>query len=143
MKTNHKRILFFAFAISSFALCRAQAPNWQQSNTWTLYNIGGAKFYKIAIDSMDIYNHRHLNDDSMHTFLSQAVPIAAEKSPMWMGAWVASCSIGQKKHKIDISSYGGFFFDETEKKYYTIAEGVRRDWLNYFAECAGSIPFKK
>jgi hypothetical protein len=62
---------------------------------------------------------------------------------MWMGAWVTSCLIDEKKHKIDISSYGGFFFDETDKKYYTVTAGDQRDWLNYLAASAGSIPSKR
>jgi|SRR6185312_10027298 len=143
MKKSLKSILSVSIAISTVMTGRAQNASWQQSSEWTLYNIKGAKFYKIKPDSLDTYYHRLLNDDSIRGFLSDAKPITSDKPPMWMGACVASCLINGKRHKIDISSYGGFFFDETERKYYTVAEGVRRDWLNYFAESAGSIPFKR
>jgi len=128
-----------AFVVSS----RAQAPAWQQSSEWTLYNVHGAKFYKIAQDSLDKYNKRSLNDDSMRAFLTHSSVMPSEKAPMWMGAYVASCTIDHRRRKIDISSYGGFFFDEAEKKYYSVPQEMQKEWLNYLAECAGSIPSQK
>lgn len=131
--------IVFPIAITS----SAQAPAWQQSSQWTLYNVRGAKFYKVAPDSLDNYNHRHLNDDSMRAFLSGSSTLPADNPPMWMGAFVASCIIDNQRHKIDISSYGGFFFDETDKKYYSVTQKNQKDWLNYLAGCAGSIPLQK
>jgi hypothetical protein len=134
-------ILLTASLISTVG--RTQPTVWQKSSQWTMYNIRGAKFYKVTIDSLGKYNNRPMNDDSMRAFLAHSTALSSEKPPMWMGAYVASCSIDQKERKIDISSYGGFFFDEAEKKYYTVPQEDQKEWLNYLADCAGSIPSKK
>jgi hypothetical protein len=118
---------------------QAQSSVWQKSARWTLYNIRGAKFYKVPLDSLDQFKKKTLNDDSMRTFLSVATELPADKSPMWMGAYVVSCSIDGRTRKIDVSSYGGFFYDESTRKYYSIPENSQKDWLNYLAACAGSL----
>jgi len=101
------------------------------------------KFYKVKTDSLSFYNSQPLNDDSMRDFLATASGLASEQAPLWMGAFVTSCLIDGKMHKVDISSYGTFFFDETAKKYYQVTQDVRTDWLNYLANSAGSVPSKK
>jgi hypothetical protein len=143
MKNTSKYFLILLLAISFVSICRAQQPDWQQSSQWTLYNVRGAKFYKIAADSLDRYANRPLNDDSMHIFLSHSFALPSDKAPAWMGAFVTSCTLDHKKRKIDISSYGGFFFDETEKKFYSVPENIQRDWLNYLAGSAGALSSKK
>lgn len=60
-----------------------------------------------------------------------------------MGAYVTSCIVDHKMRKIDISSYGGFFYDETDKKYYGIQQQMQKEWLDYLAACAGSVPSQK
>jgi hypothetical protein len=140
---HYLKLLLLASISFSITTSRAQAPAWQQSSQWALYNVRGAKFYKVNLDSLNNYNHRPLNDDSIHAFLSHSSTLSSDKPPMWMGAFVTSCILDHKKHKIDISSYGGFFFDETDKKYYTVTQEIQKDWLNYFAESAGSIPAQK
>lgn len=139
MKTTLALLMGILFA----SICRSQQPAWQQSAQWTIYNVHGAKFYKIAADSLDHYTSRPLNDDSMRIFLSHSSIIPSDKAPVWMGAYVTSCTIDHKKRKIDISTYGGFFFDETEKKFYSVSENIQKDWLNYLAGCAGALSSKK
>lgn len=129
--------------LSIYMSAPAQVAAWQQSSRWTLYNIGGAKFYRVRLDSLDNYNRRPLNDDSMHEFLAHSSVLMSDKPPMWMGAFVASCIIDNKRVKVDISSYAGFFFNESDNKYYSVPEDMRRDWLNYFANCSSAIPYKK
>ena len=143
MKTLLNFFIMTSTVFGPLAGARAQVTAWQQSSHWTLYNVGGAKFYRVPSDSLDNYNHRPLNDDSMHEFLAQSSVLVSDKPPMWMGAFVASCIIDNKRVKVDISSYAGFFFNENDKKYYSIAQDVQRDWLNYFANCSSAIPYKK
>lgn len=143
MKTTLKYLLILLMAILIFSICRSQQPAWQQSANWTLYNIRGAKFYKIATNSLDSYVSRSLNDDSMRIFLSYSSATPSDKAPVWMGAYVTSCIIDHKKRKIDISSYGGFFFDESEKRYYSLPQELQKDWLNYLAKSAGAISYQK
>lgn len=121
---------------------QAQSPAWQKSAHWTLYNIRGAKFYKVPLDSLDQFEKKPLNDDSMRTFLSVAAALPPDKAPMWMGAYVVSCSIDGRTCKVDVSSYGGFFFDESTQKYYSIPENSQKNWLNYLAASAGSLSTK-
>jgi hypothetical protein len=117
----------------------AQSTIWQNASQWTMYSLRGAKFYKISVDSLDRYRNKSLNDDTMRMFLSKSVELPANKAPMWMGAYVVSCAIDHKRRKVDISSYGGFLFDEKDKKFYSIPEDIQKDWLNYLADCAGSL----
>jgi hypothetical protein len=117
----------------------AQNNLWQHSTGWTIYNIRGAKFYKIPLDSIGNYRNMRLNDDSMRVFLSQSVEISRDSTPMWMGAYVTTCFIDHKKRKIDISSYGGFFFDEGSKKFFALSPNKQKGWLNYLATCSGAL----
>ena len=138
------KLNLLTFILTSLAVvCRAQLPVWRGANHWTLYNLRGAKFYKVPLDSLDSYNSGHLNDDSMRTFISRATVMPSAKAPMWMGAFVTTCMINHKKRKVDISSYGGFFYDEIDKKYYSVPQEIQKEWLNYLAESAGAIPSQK
>ena len=121
----------------------AQSPDWQQSTNWTLYHLVGRKFYQVKVDSLANYPSRNLNTDSMRLFLSAATSLPSDKTPVWMGAFVVTCMIDGKTKKIDISSYGGFFADETTNKYYTVPEQVQKKWLDYLAQCAGSLRTRK
>jgi hypothetical protein len=143
MKNILQLLLLLGSTLSNIESSRAQTPAWQHSSDWTLYNLGGKKFYKVKLDSLSFYNHRPLDDDSMHNFLAHSSALVSDQAPLWMGAFVASCMIDNKMHKIDISSYGTFFFDETDKKYFSVTQGVQKDWLKYFANSAGSIPLKQ
>jgi len=139
MKARFKYFLVLSLTLSATIAAIAQPTKWQKASSWTLYNIRGVKFYKVDLDSLERYSRRPLNDDSMRSFLSQSVELPPEKAPMWMGAYVTSCIIDQKRHKIDISSYGGFFFDESNNKFYSLPQNIEKDWLNYLADCAGSL----
>lgn len=143
MKTSLNFLLGSLLFLSPFMKASSQVTSWQQSSHWTLYNVGGTKFYRVQVDSLDNYSHRPLNDDSMREFLAHSSVLTSDKPPMWMGAYVTSCTIGNKTHKVDISSYAGFFFDENDKKYYSVSQDVQRDWLNYFADWSSAIPYKK
>jgi hypothetical protein len=143
MKKLLKYLLPLPLAFSFITISSTQVPPWQQASQWTIYNVRGAKFYKISLDSLDKYHNRPLNDDSMRTFLSQSSALPSDKPLVWMGAFVTSCIIDHQRRKIDISSYGGFFFDETDKKFYTIPQEIQKDWLNYLASCAGSVSGQK
>jgi hypothetical protein len=72
-------------------------------------------------------------------FLAGRRTIPAEKAPVWMGAYTATCILDNKKRKVDISVYAGFFYDELEKKYYQIPSDIQQDWLNYLSDFAASL----
>jgi|GEM_PF-1143057 len=139
MKQFIAHLLSITVALSFTTIRDVQVPPWQHAAHWTLYNVRGAKFYRLALDSLNKYNSRPLNDDSMHVFLSESFALPSNKAPMWMGAYVTTCSVDNRRRKIDISTYGGFFYDETEKKFYSVPQDVQKDWLNYLANCAGQI----
>ena len=135
--------VLFITAILLQARAIAQSPSWQHSTNWTLYNLGGTKFYHVKVDSLANYPSRNLNDDSMRLFLSGATDLASDKPPVWMGAYVVTCLIDGQKKKIDISTYGGFFFDERTNKYYTVPQQFQKIWLDYLASCTGALSSSK
>jgi hypothetical protein len=139
MKSKTPWLILISWAVIPCKLCHAQGPEWQKATNWTLYNTGGDKYYKVNADSLSRYPHRLLNADSMREFLTHVVLMPPDNPPISMGAFVASCIIDGKQRKIDISRYGGFFYDETGEKYYELPKALQKDWLTYFRSCASAL----
>jgi hypothetical protein len=99
-----------------------------------MYDAHGNATYNCPRDSMQYIRSKPLNIDSMAYFLQSVTLLPANKPAAWMGAYLVSCEIPQSNtRKILISTYGGFFFDETDKSYYQLPRDLRTDWLNYLA----------
>jgi len=139
MQTYLKSVLFSAAAIFATTCCIAQQSDWAQSSDWTLYSIHNRKIWNIPLDSLDQFPHKTLNNDSIFGFVKNASVLPPGTSPAWMGEYVATCTLHQKKRKIAISTYGGFFFDQTEGKYYQLPKDLQAGWLNYLADVASSL----
>lgn len=133
-------VLLVALSISS-GISFAQISPWQRSTEWKLYNTGGRKFYRINPDSLKVLPSHALNDDTMRSFLIRSEPL--NDKPLWMGAYVTSCIIDHKQRKIDISTYGTFFFDESDGKLYSIPSDMQQDWLRYLSASTGDLPTTK
>lgn len=130
-------IILSLFLLSSEAF--SQETDWQKATTWTLYDIKGKSIWKMSLDSLPMFPHKSLNGDSMQFFLAKTVTIPLQKAPVWMGAYPATCMLDHKKRKIDISTYGGFFYDELGKQFYQIPLSVQKDWLNYLSDFASFV----
>lgn len=63
-----------------------------------------------------------------------------KESPLWMGNYVLSFDYPQGiLHKIEVSTYGGFYYLHASRKYYVLPEGMRRGWLEYMNACYGRL----
>ena len=106
--------------------------DWGKTTSWKLYDLNGRKGFSIQVDSLSNFRSTKLNDDSVHNFLRSISQWPKEKTAVWMGYFVATCKTPDNNiHKIDISMYGGFFFDETTHLYYELPEQVRDEWMKY------------
>ena len=93
----------------------------------------------MPVDSLSLFHHRDLNSDSMKLFLAGTKVLAAGKVPVWMGGFVTSCMFADRKRKLLISSYVGFFYDDQEKRYYQIPPDRQKQWLDYLADAAAGV----
>ena len=68
----------------------------------------------------------------MKVFLKGVTEIPVERTPVWMGYYVASCQLSDETFmKIEISQYGRFFYEDRGKRYYQLTENLQADWLTY------------
>lgn len=116
-----------------------QQSDWQKATNWTLYNIQGKSGWRVPIDSMHLLDHKSLNVDSMRQFLTHTNIITNESAPVWMGTHFTTCILNGKLRKVEISTYGGFFYDEIDKKYYEIEADSRNYWLEYLAKSGAEL----
>ncbi|HTQ65780.1 MAG TPA: hypothetical protein VMI12_13345 [Puia sp.] len=63
-----------------------------------------------------------------------------EKTSVWMGLYVATYSDEKKNiRKIDISVYGGFFWDENSKSYYEVEDLLKSNWADFWHDSASKF----
>jgi len=118
----------------------AQNENWREAKVWRIYAIRSRDAFTCSVDTLSLVPSLSLSVDSMKRLLANAVPMAEAKTPVWMGSYVSTCLFtnGTLK-KIVISTYGGFFYDEMERKYYQLPPDLRAEWLNYLSDCAANL----
>jgi hypothetical protein len=118
----------------------SQEINWKETKNWRLYDIQDKRAFNYPIDSLSNFKSTPLNSDNMLPFLSNVSLIPIERTPLWMGFYVTTCQTKEDKiKKIEISIYGGFFYDEEEKKYYQLPLDIRKNWLNYLSDCNAKL----
>jgi len=124
---------FFGYVLITLNFCAAQSNNWSDKSEWTLYDTKGAKFYNIKVDTLHQLPHCKLDNDTMKSFLNQATVLPSNKIPAWMGAYVVSYTYQHKTRKIDISTYSGFFYDESLQTFFQIDAEKQKRWHDYLA----------
>jgi len=118
----------------------AQTGEFGKSNNWKLYDVAGPNLFRYSADTLKAFPSYPLNDDSVHWFMEAVKELPDGDPPVWMGGpQVATYELNGTKYKIDISQYGGFFFDERKKKYFQIKEPKVDDWHSYIRECFVSL----
>jgi hypothetical protein len=128
-----KIVLITSLVLSAtVASCQLQ---WGKATNWTLYRYQGHRLFKIPLDSLRQYDSLALNQDSMAVFLNSAQTLHPEASVAWMGGYIATCKLNGIDRKVELSNYGGFFYDEKTRTYYKITEGKSEDWLFYLQQC--------
>jgi hypothetical protein len=130
-------VLPFTFFGSSIF---AQQINWTLSNHWKIYSIRSGNALGFSVDSLTGFKSTNLEDSKMRYFLSQAISWPRDKYAVWMGLYVATYNIGDSiTRKIDISTYGGFFYDEGTKSYYEVPVSIKNEWITYLHDVIASI----
>jgi hypothetical protein len=113
---------------------------WNETKDWKIYNVSSRAMNKIGLDSLSKLRNYRLNPDTVHTFLNSANAIPKDSTPLaWMGGVLATCSYRGKLRKIQISSYGGWFFDQETKSYFEVSQDQATEWYSYVSDCLVSI----
>jgi hypothetical protein len=135
-----KRIAFLLISLS-LGRFSAQDIDWSQTTHWRIYNIHNKKDFGFSIDTLSHFNSVELSDDSMHSFLQRVTQLKDVQMPIWMGHFVATCMLKDgSARKVELSTYGGFFYDDKTKNYYEVPEEVRSQWHSYLSDSKASIP---
>jgi hypothetical protein len=123
----------------TFHIARGQVI-WKETKDWKIYNINSRSMTKIGIDSLTKLKYYQLNLDTVQAFLSSASEIPKDSTPLaWMGGVLATCSYHGKLRKVQISSYGGWFFDQETKSYFEVPKDQATEWYSYVSNCLVSI----
>ena len=110
---------------------------WENTKNWKLYNIRAKGGFSYSSDTLKYFKHVSLNGDTMKVFLHSVTEIPLDKTPVWMGYYISSCQLEDGTMiKIEISQYGGFFYDDREKQYYQLTMSKRQEWLKYLSSRA-------
>lgn len=110
----------------------AQKMDWGKSTDWKLYDIHTTKAFAYSSDTLQNFKSIELSQDSMQTFLKELTETSKDDSPVWMGFYVVSCKLQDGiLRKIDISVYGGFFYDEKSKTIFQLTKMLSNEWLDY------------
>jgi hypothetical protein len=124
-----KSILITCLLISTLmASCQV---HWDQASDWTLYSYQGHRLFKIPIDSLKLFDHQSLKQDSMAAFVKSAKMLDTKAPLVWMGGYVATCNVSGSLRKVELSTYGGYFYDEKTSSYYQLPAEKTDAWLSF------------
>lgn len=128
------RYLILFISILFVTKCFSQDINWKDAKNWRLYDLRDGSAFNYSLDTLKNFKSIQLDYDTMHIFLSDVVEWPKNKSSLWMGLYVATCELPEREiQKIEISVYGGFFYDDLTKSYFQLPSSDRDDWLDYFS----------
>lgn len=106
--------------------------DWTKTKDWRLYYIRSKKGFSYSADTLRNFKSVTMDGDSMMTFLKTASEIPPEKTPVWMGYYIASCRLSNDSLlKLEISQYGRFFYYEGERRYFQLAQERQDNWLAF------------
>lgn len=120
--------------------CFSQNINWKDAKNWRLYDLRSGSAFNYSLDTLKKFRSIDLDPDTMHIFLSEVIEWPKSKTSLWMGLYVATCELPEREiRKIEISVYGGFFYDDLTKTYFQLPSSDRDDWLDYFSAMSGKL----
>jgi hypothetical protein len=106
--------------------------DWKKTKDWRLYYIRSKKGFLFSSDTLKNFKSVRMDQDSMKLFIATATEIPADRTPVWMGYYIASCRLpNDTLIKIEISQYGRFFYSDVEKRYYQLSDEMQDSWLAY------------
>lgn len=92
------------------------------------------------MDTLINFQSIDLSNQTMHAFMSNVTEWPKEKYSVWMGLYIATCEMEDKKfRKIIISNYGGFFYDQLTKRYYELPTELKTQWLEFLIDSMKKI----
>jgi hypothetical protein len=133
------KFIFVIITLTTFHVSKGQVI-WKETKDWKIYNVTSRLMIKIGLDSLSNLRSYPLNLDSVQAFLSSVNKIPKDSTPLaWMGGVLATCTYQGKMRKVQISSYGGWFFDQETKLYFEVPRDQAADWYSYISDCLVSI----
>jgi hypothetical protein len=129
-----RSMLLLCFMLISLQATLAQKIDWSQSKKWRLFHIVDDNAFSYPLDTLINFDSIALDDTKMRAFLSHAQAWPVDKYSLWMGLYVATCELSDDQpRKVDISVFGGFFYDEQTKRYYEVPSEIRNEWLEFLS----------
>jgi hypothetical protein len=117
--------------LMSTALMASCQVHWDQASNWTLYSYQGHHLFTIPIDSLKLYDHQAMNQDSMTEFVKSAKVLKSKTALIWMGGYLATCKLGGITRKVELSIYGGYFYDDKTGSYYQLPDEKTDAWISF------------
>lgn len=130
---------FLAFLMAFGSLNNVAQIDWGKTTHWKIYKVPGPIIFQIPIDSLTRLNSQALRKDSILMYIGNSKILPDSIKPVWMGGWVATYELSGEVHKIQISAYGGFFYDQTSGRYYEIPMEMRDEWMTYINQALSSM----
>jgi len=127
-------VIFCTFLFLSVTIASCQKLYWKDATNWTLYRYQGHRLFKIPLDSLQSYDHLSLDQDSILAFMDSVQLLNPKGAVAWMGGYIATCKLNGIVRKVEFSNYGGFFFDEKTRTYYTLPSEKTEDWITYLQQ---------
>lgn len=133
---NAKALLISIFVLLNLiSKSQVKEINWQNSRNWKIYNIHDRAGFRYSVDTLQNFKNVEMGDEKVRAFLKSATYLPDDKTCVWMGLYVATCELEDRKtRKVLLSNYGGFFYDELTKHYYELPEPRRNDWIEFLNE---------
>lgn len=136
-----KVLAFFLFTVSLYS--NRQTIDWEKTANWKLYKVGTRESLTITADSLLKRQSIFLDSLQMKKYLHAIQIWPKEKTASWMGFFVATYELeDHAPRKVLISTYGGFFYDESTKRYYEIADPDKQNWLNFLNETSKAMIYQ-
>jgi len=125
------KYILWVFLLFSFVSCIGQDIDWQKTSDWKMYKVNDDGGLGFSVDSLRRLPFVQIKGDSILNFIKQAEIWPKEKTSIWMGAYYVTCQLDGSIRKIDISVYGGFFYEELTHRYYQIPDYLRNGWMSW------------
>ncbi|MEO5894064.1 MAG: hypothetical protein ABIQ31_27655 [Ferruginibacter sp.] len=129
-----KKLIVFLVVLVLTVKLNAQNIDWKNATNWQLYNTREIAAFDFTLATLKEFRSIPLNLDTMQAFLEKTEQWPKEKYSMWSGLYVVTCELPNAgTRNIEISVYGGFFYDDKTKRYYQLPLEIRNDWLEYLS----------
>jgi hypothetical protein len=134
------QIILCLLLSSGIASCQI---HWEKTSEWTLYGYQGSRMFKISLDSLKSFDTLKLNQDTVTSYLTNALVLDSKNQGVWMGGYITTCRLDGKLRKIAFSNYGNFFYDEKSKTYYQLSRSKSEAWNSYLQDCLLTLARKR